>query len=399
LREEMSQARARHEAEAARAAAEPKPDSIADAAGAEIDRMRQELSMLRNTLPARDRELAQLRDEMSQARQQAEAAQAAAARKTEEAARTALADARAQAQAAIAAATQRAENAERALAENQNAPAADVPRWDDTYVDGLRRDISALRAALVNREVELGHARAALDQARVQQVVPHAANAPIRRFAGPNDEPEETQDGGKRTMVREFAIMVGVLVPAILAYPYLAGYLPDGVRSGIATVTGGLLSAGVERAAPPPQAVVPPPRVIVHPTAIVTRTAKVRATPAVTAATVVTLPRDAVVNVLEQRGNWTFVEIPAQAGAANPQQGWIFNAYLKSPTVAAPSRPVLQTPVKPANLATRQAASAPVNQSQAANPVASQVVSEPASQAAPEPVSAPASPPATPSAN
>ena len=252
-------------------------------------------------------------------------------------------------QGAVAAATARAENAERALAQAANAAdaqgqsAADTPRWDDGYVEGLRRDISTLRAALVNREVELGHARAALDQARVHHVVQRPANAPIRRFAGPSDEQQEAPSSAKPSFIRDFAIMLGVLIPAILAYPYLAGYLPDGVRSGISTVTGGLLSVRMEPAPVSRPAAAPAP-VAPRPTATVTRAANVRDTPATTGGIIVTLPRDSVVVVLKANGNWTQVEVAAKDTTSKPQQGWVFSTYLKSGDLSAP---------KPANAAVK----------------------------------------------
>lgn len=318
------------------APAQPASAPIADTGGMEIERLRQELAALQTALPERDREISQLRDTLNQqrARQESEATQAAAAQalKSEEAARALVANARAESQDAIAAAMARAENAERMLAEAQGAPAAEVPRWDDGYVDGLRRDISTLRAALVNREVELGHARAALDQTRVQQVVQRPGNAPIRRFAGPDDQQEEASRDAKPTFVRDFAIMACILVPVILGYPYLASYLPDGVRAGIATATGGLLSVRIEPAPAPRPAPLPAPAVP-RPTATVARTANVRDTPAAKGAVLVTLPRDAVVIVLQTSGNWTQVEIPATGG--KPQQGWMFNTYLKSAVLGA----------------------------------------------------------------
>ena len=72
--------------------------------------------------------------------------------------------------------------------------------------------------------------------------------------------------------------MLGVLIPAIMAYPHLAAYLPDCVRSGISTVTGGLLSvrmepAPVSRPAPAPAPVAP------RPTATVSRSANIRNAP------------------------------------------------------------------------------------------------------------------------
>ncbi|HJS46310.1 MAG TPA: SH3 domain-containing protein, partial [Rhizomicrobium sp.] len=81
------------------------------------------------------------------------------------------------------------------------------------------------------------------------------------------------------------------------------------------------------RTAPPPAPALPPP------TATVARTANVRDTPATTGAVLVTLPRDAVVIVLKTNGNWTQVEVPATGG--KPQQGWMFNTYLKSTAVRA----------------------------------------------------------------
>jgi len=289
-----------------------------------------------------------------------------------------VANARTQLQDAIAAATARAESAERMLAEAQGAPAAEVPRWDDGYVDGLRRDISTLRAALVNREVELGHARAALDQARVHQVVQRPGNAPIRRFAGPDEGPQEARQGTKQTFVRDFTVMACVLVPLLLIYPYVAGYLPDSVRSGISTVTGGLLSVRVERAPAPRPVVAAPVPVAPRPTTTVTRAANIRDTPAVKGTILVTLPRDSVVVVLQTNGNWTQVEIPAKDATSKPQQGWVFNTYLKSAILS----------VKPA---IARVADKPVSASAAAKPENAHVADKAESASAavePEPSSA-----------
>ena len=362
--------------------------------------MRQELAALQVALPARDREIAGLREEMNRQRQDSEAALAAAqVWKSGEETRTQalVAEARAQAQDAIAAAVARAENAERALAqaaiaaEAQGQP-ADTPRWDDAYIDGLRRDISTLRSALASREVELGHARAALDQARVQQVVSRPGNAPIRRFAGPGEEQEETPRSAKQSLVRDFAIMMGVLVPVILAYPYVAVYLPDGLRSGIATVTGGLLSVRVEPlpAAPRPSA---PVAAAPRPTATVTRSANIRSAPATTGTILVTLPRDAMVVVLKVEGNWTQVEIPAKDAAGKSQQGWVFSTYLKSPAAPKPAneaaKPV-NPEVKPAKPESANAADKPANASTAAESENKSVTAKPeVTPAEPEPAGAP----------
>jgi len=392
------------EAALAAALAQPASGSLAETG---VEKLRQELSALQNALPERDREIAQLREEMNQQRerwrQEAEAAQAAAAQawKTEEEARTQalVANARAESQDTIAAAIARAEGAERALSEAvkaAEAPAADTPRWDDAYIDGLRRDISTLRSALASREVELGHARAALDQARVQQVVPRPGNAPIRRFSGPGEEQEERKRGAKPSFMRDFAIMLGVLVPAIFAYPYVAVYLPDSVRSGIATVTGGLLSVRVEPVPAPRPAAAPAPAAP-RPTATVTRSANIRNAPATTGAILVTLPRDSAVVVLKAEGSWTQVEIPAKDTTSKPQQGWVFSTYLKNPD--APKSANASVTVKPAP-PTVKAENAPV----AVTPANTSTVAESENKSATvkpeiattqvEPTSAPAAEPA-----
>lgn len=388
------------EAALAAALAQPASAPIADGGNAQTDHLCQELAALQGALPERDREIAGLREEMNRQRQDSEAALAAAqVWKSGEETRTQalVAEARAQAQDAIAAAVARAENAERALAQAANAAEAqgqpaDTPRWDDAYIDGLRRDISTLRSALASREVELGHARAALDQARVQQVVSRPGNAPIRRFAGPGEEQEETPRSAKQSLVRDFAIMMGVLVPVILAYPYVAVYLPDGLRSGIATVTGGLLSVRVEPlpAAPRPSA---PVAAAPRPTATVTRSANIRSAPATTGTILVTLPRDAMVVVLKVEGNWTQVEIPAKDAAGKSQQGWVFSTYLKSPAAPKPAneaaKPV-NPEVKPAKPESANAADKPANASTAAESENKSVTAKPeVTPAEPEPAGAP----------
>jgi hypothetical protein len=85
-----------------------------------------------------------------------------------------------------------------------------------------------------------------------------------------------------------------------------------------------------------------------------------------------------VVNVLEQRGSWTLVEVSAKAGAAKPQQGWVFSTYLKGATIPDQSPAAPQAPAKSAN----QPASRPM----------SQPANEPVSQAATQPVNEPVSP-------
>ena len=223
----------------------------------------------------------------------------------------------------------RCEQAERALAEAKSQAAVPAPA-DDGYVESLRAEVLELRKALATQEVELGWARAALDESRPLHLRRAGENLPITNFQGPDEVQEEPQAnaGAKRTIIRDCLLVAGLVVPLILFYPWIAAYLPNNVQSGIASMTGGLLSAGTDkpvavRAAPPPAAAP-----VQRPTATVAKSAKLRTTPAVKGTAVVTLPKGASVVVLEQQGSWTHVEVPAKDAASKPQQGWVYSSYL-----------------------------------------------------------------------
>ncbi len=297
--------------------------------------LRDELARMQSILVRRDLELDQhrlaLEQEREQRRQELEASLTAAAQawKADENTRLAamLEKARAQSDAELDAATARCEAAESALADAKNKETFN--RKDDVYVRGLQKELSTLRASLVNREVELGHARAALDRARtrtVQNDVPASQPRRMRTIDDPIEE--EPVVNSKRGLVRDFVVAVCVLAPVIFFYPRLEVYLPDEVKTNIAVVTGGLLGSSVEparqtqAAAPPLQAVVKPKM------AIVNHAANVRATAGAKGAIIVTLPRGASVTVLEQHGNWTLIETIVKD--AKPQRGFVFSSYLKN---------------------------------------------------------------------
>jgi uncharacterized protein YgiM (DUF1202 family) len=125
-------------------------------------------------------------------------------------------------------------------------------------------------------------------------------------------------------------VVAAIVIPLILFYPWVAVYLPQGVRDGIATATGGLLSVEiVQPAAPhaPPKKPLPPPKVE-RPTAIASHALNVHASPASKGAVILSLQKNASVAILEKRGNWTRIEVPAE-GAGKPQQGWVWSAYLQ----------------------------------------------------------------------
>ena len=86
-------------------------------------------------------------------------------------------------------------------------------------------------------------------------------------------------------------MVAAVVIPIVLFYPWVAVYLPEPVRSGISTATGGLLSVEVEK--PVVQHVAPkkplPAPQVSRPTAIASRALNVRETPATTG-TVLSFP-------------------------------------------------------------------------------------------------------------
>ena len=318
----------------------------------ELDRLRSELAQAKASVAECENELARSRMNVDQERErwrrEAESSLEAAvqAAKAEAGARieAALAKAHAQSEQALAEMVARCEQAEGSLAEARNQPAREAT--DDGYVEGLRAEVQELRKALTNQEVELGWARAALDESRPLHVRKIGENLPITNFQGPDDEPQEaeTDRGDKSTLVRDCLLVAGLVIPLIVFYPWIAAYLPAGAQNGIASVTGGLLSAPSSKAAPVTQAAPPPasPKVQ-RPTAFVSRSVKLRETPAVKGAAVVTLQKDVSVIVLEQQGSWTHVEVPAKDATGKAQQGWVYSSYL-SATAADKSAPKIEKP-------------------------------------------------------
>jgi len=308
----------------------------------QLDRLRNELAQAQAAVAERDNELVRRQMDAEQERDRwrrdAEASFGAAAKslKAEESARldAAMAKTRAQSEEALAEMALRCEQAERALAEARSQASA-APASDDGYIESLRAEVAELRKALADQEVELGWARAALDEQQPLHLRRAGENLPIGNFEGlaPKDEEtEEEETGIKRTLIRDCLLVAGLVIPLIVFYPWIAAYLPDNVQSTISTVTGGLLSAGNDRPAPvtapaPRPAAAPP---VQRPTAIVSKSVKVRATAAVKGTVVVTLQKGASVIVLEQQGNWTRVEVPAADAAGKAQQGWVSSAYLSA---------------------------------------------------------------------
>ncbi len=225
---------------------------------------------------------------------------------------------------ALAAMTLAREQAEQALA------AAPVPDDQDGYIRTLQSEIATLRQSVVDQAAELGKVHAAVEQSIPLHLVHASHNLPIGKLRDIRDD-DDADGRTKKSIMRDFMMVAAVVVPFILLYPWIAVYLPDGLRGGIATVSGGLLSVDAEQPAPVvrrPIEAAPAPKVAL-PTAVADRVLNVRATPATDGAVLSSLPKDVAVTVLGKQGNWTQIEIPAQ-GAAKPLQGWVWSAYLQA---------------------------------------------------------------------
>ncbi|HEY2007928.1 MAG TPA: SH3 domain-containing protein [Rhizomicrobium sp.] len=230
-------------------------------------------------------------------------------------------------EAALSVMTLRCETAARAVAESP----AQSPDAQDGYIKSLCAEIATLRKSITSQAAELGRARAALEQTRPLHIQRGPENRPLRNFRDVVAEDDQTAGQAKRRgLVRDCIVVAAIVIPLVLLYPWMAVYLPQGVRDGIATATGGLLSVeivqpGVPHA--PPKKSLPPPK-IDRPAAIASHALNVHPSPASKGAVIVSLPKNTSVAILEKRGNWTRIEVPAE-GAGKPQQGWVWSAYLQ----------------------------------------------------------------------
>jgi hypothetical protein len=169
-------------------------------------------------------------------------------------------------------------------------------------------------------------------QKDVPVYTPMPTPAPRRMRSIDDPIEEEPVVSPKRGLVRDFVVAVCVITPLIIFYPWLEVYLPDDVRSNIATVTGGLLgTSGSSYTAPQVPAAAPPAKPAApRKMAIVNHAANLRATPGAKGEVVLTLPRGVSVRIIEERGNWTLVETVANSAKEKAQQGFVFGSYLKS---------------------------------------------------------------------
>jgi len=228
-----------------------------------------------------------------------------------------------------AAMTPRCENAERALAEAESG--AQAPENEDGYIKSLRAEIATLHKSIASQAAELGRTRAALAQTRAPHIQRGLENRPIENLRHVSAEDYQTAQGAKRKgLIRDCIVVSAIIIPLVLFYPSIAVYLPQEVRDGIATATGGLLRVEVVQPTvlhAPPRKSLPPPK-SERPTAIASRAMNVHASPGSKGAVIISLQKKASVVVLGKRGNWTEIEVPAQR-AGQPRQGWVWSAYLQ----------------------------------------------------------------------
>jgi hypothetical protein len=231
---------------------------------------------------------------------------------------------------ALAAMTPRCENAVRALAEAESR--AQAPENEDGYIKSLRAEIATLHKSIASQAAELGRTRAALAQTRALHIQRGLENRPIGNLRDAVVEDDHSAGEAKRKgLIRDCIVVSAIIIPLVLFYPSIAVYLPQEVRDGIATATGGLLRVEVVQPAvlhAPPGKSLPPPK-SERQIAVASRAMNVHASPGSKGAVILSLQKKASVVVRGKRGDWTEIEVPPAGGAGQPRRGWVWSAYLQ----------------------------------------------------------------------
>ena len=331
------------EVEAALAEARAETERQRNHGEEELRRLRDQLTSTETSLAARETELAQARlvAEHSQAtveqsvegvsaavekarqkwQRDADAALAKAEQtwKAGEGARLADVEERYQTQFGVSLneAQSRAEHAEQMVAELR------------ALAEGLRHELADVQATVANREVEIGEARALLEQERerLKQVpVSSQERKPAWKTAL-----EDRNIALRRKLVRNLSVAACLACIAVLLFPHVqpavSGAWPQGALLGNNLLQmAGLSDRFGFTPAPAPVATAEP-----HATVNV-RMANLRANPSTGAAVVTRLARDLEVTPVERRGSWVFVRV---GEGANAQQGWLSSAVLKDVAASA----------------------------------------------------------------
>jgi hypothetical protein len=225
--------------------------------------------------------------------------------------------------------TPRCERAERALAEAKSK--AQAPKNEDGYIKSLRAEIASLHKSIASQAAELGRSRVALAQTHALHIQRGLESGPIGNLRDATIEDDHAAGEAKRKgLIRDCIVVSAIIIPLVLFYPSIAVYLPQEVRDGIATATGGLLRVEVVQPAVPhaPARKSLPPTRSERLTAIARRAMNVHASPGSKGVVIISLQKKASVVVLGKRSNWTEIEVPAE-GVGQPRRGWVWSAYLQ----------------------------------------------------------------------
>jgi len=265
--------------------------------------------------------------------QQVETALAAARAewKTEEAGRLALAEEKWRNDLAptLARLTKRAETAEASLVQLQSAappPVAVAPiaPFDQGLIDSLHHEISELRKALSDREVETAQLKMTLE---TRQAIPEPKAS--RFYPEPRPAPEREMrihDPRRSTgkLIKEVLIVFGVIAFLAVGFPFIVPYLPYDMQDQIAEIQASMFGiapapdSGAPAAKPAKAAAAAP----IGTPAMIARSVNLRATASASAPVVTRLRKGDAVVVVETSGSWTHIK------TAN-FEGWVFSSYLK----------------------------------------------------------------------
>ena len=289
-------------------------DAARDREAAELSRMRDELAAAQTALAAREEELARARSEGEAAA--AALAKAESAWKASEAERFAQAEAQwgQRSDGALAEATARYQAAELALSELRMRSRS-TAQVGDPHMDRLHDEIARLQATLGERDAEL--ARIRTGSAGVPGVASSSEDgAPAQRSRG---------------LVRDVVLVMALVVAAIMLYPKVETLISNIWPQPTITIV------DEEDGADAPalhQTASQSPSVADQRMAVIVRGVNLRAGPSTHDKVVTTLKRGVTVAIVEERGKWTRVRLPAH-GKSAVDEGWVYNTYLKEAAAAA----------------------------------------------------------------
>jgi hypothetical protein len=243
----------------------------------------------------------------------------------------------------------------KAVAEARSQATASTEGANSLELRRLRAEYAGIKATLAAREEELRRAQlAAPAQAHPSATAAAAAEppperivlSPDRRKGGARDlrsQVPEKQDEPKNRVLRDAAIAAVLAVGGLVFFfPNIEAMFvkPDIVIPAPATAPAGTPGAGTPgtagKPAPDPlktsaalakQPV--PPKPAGPRTMTVVHAANVHTDPSGVADVIATMQVGEKVTPLEQRGNWTRIQVTGTEPNAQPMDGWIYTPYLQ----------------------------------------------------------------------